>query len=315
MNTIYKKLKTLLSFPLFMKSIKGILLLGTTLLIASCFLSGGNSQPDVREIIHASELEKEARESEERYRPKSSSSRNRGSCDNCNKICEDIYDFEDRSRNDGKVERCLDLSTSTIKDLEELVDHLSDENVTARDLNDLVDADDFKEYLSISLNSWIDITEGASEEGSKVLLAWIADHSTDNNLDSHSDSPAQALKKAHEDAPEGYSQYQGIKNLLQNALTEQDRELKICNTKIGKHIGNNSCLDYAVGICQSELLSDKTFNDLASTNTNTNTIGDEILKECSDDIDNKVGESGKIREAFDTLVTSEACEPNPPSCP
>ena len=297
MNTIYKKLKTLLSFPLFMKSIKGILLLGTTLLIASCFLSGGNSQPDVREIIHASELEKEARESEERYRPKSSSSRNRGSCDNCNKICEDIYDFEDRSRNDGKVERCLDLSTSTIKDLEELVDHLSDENVTARDLNDLVDADDFKEYLSISLNSWIDITEGASEEGSKVLLAWIATQSI----------IAQALTDAHEDAPEGYSQYQGIKNLLQNALTEQDRELKIGNTKIGKHIGNNSCLDYAVGICQSILLSDKTFKDLALASTNT--IGDEILEECSGDIINRVGASeDKIRVAFDTLVDANGCK-------
>lgn len=168
-------------------------------LLTGCFFGGGlpvNRGDNL--IIGASKKGPE----------KTSSSRNnlRGICEDdsdCIDICEEIYgEFsDDDEENDGRIDRCLELSYQTVASFDDIVEVLEDHPAYSRLRN--LDPNDFADFLDVSLKPWIEFVGDMRRKDSENLLRWIAGER----------QVASGIISAY-DNREGFNLYIGVYRLL-----------------------------------------------------------------------------------------------------
>ena len=229
--------------------------LAAAMALPGCIMSGSGRGALGLEhvIVSASEQEEETREREKKRRRGVSLKRSSGSpCsdnDECQDICEDVFNADDEDENDGKVRACSRSAEKYVLQFEEIVEYLDDpEHISELDL---IDERAFKAMMDVSAGPWVDVTKTANEREAKILLTWIAK----NKL------AAEAINEAQENY-EDYESYEGFKNLL------------IAVSKSGA----NNCDKYKSGIGEdrvtasnnADISAGKTFCQIAKAEANSN---------------------------------------------
>ncbi len=176
-------------------------------LLSSCVIPAnrGALSGVERVIISASEEEENAKEREGRRRRGTSTKRFSGSpCgddDDCYDICEDIFNPDDDSENEGKVKACARTNKKYVLQFEDINEAFEDpEHISELEL---IDESAFTVMMDISASPWIEMTESAQTREAKILLVWIAKNK----------QIAKAINEA-QDNYEEYDSYEGVKNLL-----------------------------------------------------------------------------------------------------
>ena len=177
-------------------------------LLSSCVIPAnrGALSGVERVIISASEEEENAKEREGRRRRGTSTKRFSGSpCgddDDCYDICEDIFNPDDDSENEGKVKACARTNKKYVLQFEDINEAFEDpEHISELEL---IDESAFTVMMDISASPWIEMTESAQTREAKILLVWIAKNK----------QIAKAINEA-QDNYEEYDSYEGVKNLLE----------------------------------------------------------------------------------------------------
>jgi len=168
-------------------------------LLTGCFFGGGLPfNRDSTLIIGASKKGPE----------KTSQSRNnlRGVCEDdsdCIDICEEIYgEFsDDDEENDGRIDRCLELSYQTVVSFDDIAEVLEDHPAYSQLRN--LDPNNFADFLDVSLKPWIEFVEDMRRKDSENLLRWIA---SERNV-------ANGIESAYLNR-EGFNLYIGVYRLL-----------------------------------------------------------------------------------------------------
>ena len=176
-----------------------LFLLVSPLFLSSCLLGGGGASDSF--IIAKSAIDTKEKNKRDRNRSNDS---NRGECgeeDDCEEICEEVYNEDGDRENEGKVERCLELPYKTAINFEDILEVI--EEPYYDDLKN-IESKHFEEFLDISIAPWVEKTKRLNNEEAENLLRWIASESN--------------ISKALESASENYEDfelYEGVEQLFE----------------------------------------------------------------------------------------------------
>ena len=148
-----------------------LLVLASCLFLSACLFEGGGRSSDSL-IIGKSETDEAEKNRRERVR-----NANSGDCGeyrDCEEVCEEVYDEDGDRENEGKVERCLDLSYKVAITFEEILELIEEPNYD--DLKNIEDKN-FEKFLNVSLAPWVEKTKRLNNDEAEALLKWIASKS------------------------------------------------------------------------------------------------------------------------------------------
>ena len=206
-----------------MKNIIYVILIGLPLFFmqSSCFLKGNNSSqvatPEL--IVQLSTNEEDDDDKNRNSRRRSGEYGSRGirceTDDDCMDICEDLYD------NDGAIDECGELRSSLVKEMEDLIDDIGDDDITVKEL-ERYDEDVFRDMLEVSAYPWV-YTISRRVSGSRhadTLLSWIANNCS--ILQAVIDFDGKA------DFSSDYKAYEGFAHLLEEAVSSKESNKSQC---------------------------------------------------------------------------------------
>ena len=174
------------------------LLIGSLLLSACMFEQGigSNSLIIGKSVTDLKESQRKEREKLKEI--------NRKTCKedrDCEDICEDVYNDGGDRENEGKVEKCLEMSYKRIVTFQDILDII--EEPYYADLTN-IEARDFEAFLEVSVAPWVEKTKRLNNSEAEVLLRWIA-------LESKVASSIESAYKNFED----YDLYEGVQKLFE----------------------------------------------------------------------------------------------------
>ena len=208
-----------------------------------------------------------------------------GQCEDsndCIDICEDTYgEFSDSDEeNEGRVERCLELSYSAVDSFEMIVEALED---PAFSKFQNIDSGDFVDFLNVSLRPWIEYIEQMRQTESEIVLRWIASEKR----------VAKGIISAYQNY-EDIDQYDGVYKMLLDLAPDlsdnypgdspQDRMEK-------------NCAELCVAILEHSITGNKSFADVSyeTRNNDAMDIAEELRKDvCPADYATTIAECSNI---------------------
>ena len=131
--------------------------------------------------------------------------------DDCEDICEDVYDPEEDDQNFGKVETCLELPYDTVREFRYIMNFLEDPYASdLRNINGRV----FSKLLDISVEPWVRSTVSREVNTSEAatLLIWVA-RETDIST---------AIVDAYRNREREFNLYEGVANLFEEIESIND---------------------------------------------------------------------------------------------
>ena len=238
--------------------IKILLILLQPFFLSACLFGGsliGNSQQDGL-IIGQSRI------SERRGTGRTISSKKqnaRGNCEDnydCEDICEDTYgDIDDKDEDEGRIERCIELPYRVVVAFEEIVKVLED---PAYSKLQNIEANDFEEFLKVSLRPWDEYTRDFSASESKKVLTWIASEAS--------------ITKSITDAYNNYEDvalYRGIERMLNDISGDLDN-FKVFAGTDGKGDERAECAAFCDSVINVPISQGKDFYEIADEVSNNN---------------------------------------------
>lgn len=240
-----------------------ILIAAEIIFLTGCFFGGLSGANQGSLIIGASKAGKGAK----------SLSRSRDlreKCEDsndCIDICEDTYgEFSSDSdeENEGRVERCLELSYSTVDSFEMIVEALEDP-AFSRFQN--INLGDFDDFLDVSLKPWIEYIKQMRRSDSEILLRWIASEKR----------AAQGIISAYQNY-EDIDQYDGVYKMLQNLAPDLSVEY---SGDTNPEIMDRDCAELCVAILHASIGGSKSFYDVSddTRNNDAKEIAVELLED------------------------------------
>ena len=149
-----------------------LLALASCLFLSACLFEGTGGGSSDSLIIGKSETDDKEDKRRERER-----NANRGECgeySDCEEVCEEVYDEDGDRENEGKVERCLELSYKVAITFEDILEVIEEPNYD--DLKNIEDKN-FEKFLNVSLAPWVEKTKRLNNDEAEALLKWIASKS------------------------------------------------------------------------------------------------------------------------------------------
>ena len=246
--------------------IKILLILLQPFFLSACLFGGslvGNSQQDGL-IIGASRLSDSHRGSGRTISSKKQNAR--GNCEDnydCEDICEDTYgELDSNDEDEGRIERCIELPYRVVVAFEEIVKVLED---PAYSKLQNIEANDFEEFLNVSLRPWEEFTRDFSSNESEKVLTWIAKD--------------PQIAKAIIDAYKNYEDvqlYHGIERML-NDISGDLADFKVFTVGDGKDNARAECAVFCDSVIEVPISQGKAFDQIATDEGNNNLLEKVIM--------------------------------------
>ena len=213
----------------------------------------------------------------------------KGKCEDdndCIDICEDTYgEFSSDSdeENEGRVERCLDLSYSVVDSFEDIVEALED---PAYSKFQNLETRNFGHFLNVSVKPWIEYIKDMRRSDSEIVLRWIASERR----------VADGIVTAYSNY-EDIEQYDGVFKLLMDLAPDLSDDSNYQGNTDADRTRRN-CAELCCAIVVSETGGNKSFKDIfdETRNSEAEDIALELIKDvCSVDsgtIDTENGADG-----------------------
>ena len=290
-------------------TIKIFLIVLQPLFFSSCLFGGGGSLFQTAQsglIIGESSLH-EKKQGTTRTTISSKKESVSGTCEDsyeCEGICEDTYgELDSNDEDEGRIKRCLDLSYKVVVSFEEIVKVL--ENPAYSQLQN-IEANDFEEFLNVSLRPWEEFTRDFSSNESEKVLTWIAKD--------------PQIAKAIIDAYKNYEDvqlYHGIERML-NDISGDTSTFKSAFTGSSSDSEKKAeCAVFCDSVVEVPISQGKSFYDVAEeTNSGTyllktKVIDPMILEKCGDNFtiftQLGIGRSDPPKDSCETIVKETNC--------
>ena len=227
-----------------------LLVLVSCLFLSACLFEGGGSDSL---IIGKSETDEAEDRRRERERKTEVSRGDCGEFADCEEVCEDVYNEDGDRENEGKVERCLELSHKVAIDFENIVEVIEEPDYDA--LRN-IENKSFKAFLDISLAPWLEKTKRLNNSEAEALLRWIAIEA----------EIATAIEKAY-DNYEDFDLYEGVEGLFEEIAS--DLSSYTLDTPTALERANRRCAEFCSAVANKALAGNRSFWDIASTKGNS----------------------------------------------
>ena len=158
----------------------------------------------------------------------------------CEDICEEVYDDEGDSENDGKIRACLELSYTTALEFEDLLEFITTE-ISSSNLRSVKERT-WTKFLDVSIAPWVEAADSASSSEAKVLLAWIAENSR----------IAQGIVDAYKNYEVGFDQFEGMEELLDSHGCDKNITGSKNFVQIACAEGNNPAMQMYEYLCNKQ---------------------------------------------------------------
>ena len=216
------------------------------LFLSSCIRPDGGSDGLI--------VAKSAFGSQEKKRRERDKEALRGDCKDygeCEDVCEDVYNEEGDRENEGKVERCSDLSYKTAITFEDILD-IMEEPYYADLLN--IEARDFEKFLEVSVAPWVEKIKRLNNSEAENLLKWIASES----------KVAGAIRKAYDKQYEDFDLYEGLEKLFEEIAPD----LTDYSTATGEDRAVKRCAEFCSAVGSKTLAQNQSFWEIADYSGN-----------------------------------------------
>ncbi|MCY4321308.1 MAG: hypothetical protein OXC37_02740 [Bdellovibrionaceae bacterium] len=233
-----------------MRKILYLLLFISSLSLFSCAFTSGEGSENL--IIARSSIDVNERDRRER-----AERNNIGDCENnseCEEICEDVYDPDGDEEDEGKVERCLEVSYNIAITFEDILDIL--EEPYYADLRE-IESKDFEEFLDVSLAPWIEATRKLNNQEAEDILNWVA----------REDDISSAITRAYENG-EDFDLYEGMTNLFKEVIP---------SFNIGVYtVSEKRCAEYCLAVADKSISQNQSFWEIVTNPGSNNPEGRRI---------------------------------------
>ena len=249
-------------------TIKIFLIVLQPFFFSSCFFGGGGSLFQTAQsglVIGKSRLH-EKKQGTTRTTISSKKESVSGTCEDsyeCEDICEDTYgELDSNDEDEGRIKRCLDLSYKVVVSFEEIVKVL--ENPAYSQLQN-IEANDFEEFLNVSLRPWEEFTRDFSSNESEKVLTWIA---KDPQI-------AKAIIDAYKNY-EDVQEYHGIERML-NDISGDLADFKVFTVGDDKDNARAECAVFCDSVVEVPISQGKAFDQIATDEGNNNLLEKVIM--------------------------------------